>query len=130
MFMEMFVPQKQTYGTGREFLTASSTTIKKWDALKITAGYVDKAGVSDTAVFAVAEQSVTTDAGAHKTILCTLVSPEVEFLVDTKTQGTQAQVGTKVKLNNENSIDPTQATGGIFTILQVLPKKKAIGRFY
>ena len=126
----MFTPQKQTYGMGREFLTASSTTIKKGDTLKISAGYVDKAGATDTSVFAVAEQSVTTGASAHETILCTLISPEMEFLVDTKTQGTQAQVGTKVKLNNENSIDPAQATGGVFTILQVLPNKKAIGRFY
>lgn len=126
----MFVPQKQTYGMGREFLTASSTTIKKGDALKIIAGYVDKAGASDTAIFAVAEQSVTTGAGVHETILVTILSPEMEFLVDTKTQGTQAQVGTKVKLNDEVSVDPTQATGGVFTILQVLPNKKAIGRFY
>lgn len=124
----MFVSKKKTIGMSREFLTEVNTTIKKGDALKITAGYVAPAGASDT-VFAIAEEAITTLAGAHNPINCLLVNPELEFEVNTKTQATQAQVGTKVKLQDAGTVD-NATPAGVFTIIEVLPNKKAIGRFY
>ncbi|PZM87357.1 MAG: hypothetical protein DLD55_01765 [candidate division SR1 bacterium] len=124
----MFVSKKRTIGMSREFLTASNSSIKQGDALKINAGYVEPAGATD-AVFAIADETVTTTGGAHTPINCILVSPTLEFEVESKTQATQAQVGTKVKLQNAGSVDNAQ-TAGVFTIIEVLPNKKVIGRFY
>lgn len=124
----MFVSKKKTIGMSREFLTEANSTIKKGDALKIASGYVAPATATDV-VFAIAEETITTGAGLHNPINCLLVAPDLEFEVNSKTQATQAQVGTKVKLQDAGSVD-NAVVGGVFTIIEVLPNKKVIGRFY
>ena len=124
-----FVLNKHSSGKSREFLTASSTTIAKGDALVISSGYVTPAAATDTtpALVAIADEDVTTASGAHNKILATLLDPTLEFVVDCDDDVAQSQVGTSVKFKDKATAD-NGTTGGPILVLDVLPGKKILAK--
>jgi hypothetical protein len=66
-----FLESKHSSGKDREFLTASSTTIAKGDALVFSSGYLTPAAATDTSAnpIVIASEDVTTASGDHKKIL-------------------------------------------------------------
>jgi hypothetical protein len=111
-FKMAFLENKHSSGKSRTFLTASSTTIKKGDALTITSGYVTPVTASVTAnsPIVIAEKDVTTASGEHLELECILVDPTLEFLADTDAATAQAQVGASYKFKSAGVVD--NATAG------------------
>lgn len=125
-----FLESKHSSGKSREFLTASSTTIAKGDALVFSSGYLTPATASDTASnpIVIANEDVTTGSGEHKKILGVLVDPTLEFIADCDDATAQAQVGTSVKFKDKATVDNGTA-GGNIKIIEVYPNKKALVKF-
>lgn len=125
-----FVENKQSSGKDREFLTASSTTIAKGDALVFSSGYLTPATASDTSSkpVVIASEDVTTGADEHKKLLGLIVDPTMEFIVDCDDDVTQSQVGTLVKFKDKATAD-NGTTGGFIQIIAILPWKKALVKF-
>lgn len=125
-----FIESKHSSGKDREFLTASSTTIAKGDALVFSSGYLTPAAATDTAAnpIVIASEDVTTASGAHEKILWLLVDPTLEFIADCDDATAQAQVGTSVKFKDKATVDNGTA-GGNIKILAILPWKKALVKF-
>ena len=121
---------KHSSGKDREFLTASSTTIVKGDALVFASGYVTPATAANTAnnPIVIASEDVTTAAGEHKKILGLLVDPTLEFIADCDAATAQAQAGTSVKFKSAGVVDNATA-GGNIKIIEVYPNKKALVKF-
>lgn len=129
-----FLENKQSSGKSREFLTASSTTIAKWDALVFSSGYLTPATASNTAALSslpivIADEAVTTASGDHKKILGLIVDPTMEFIAPCDDDTAQSQVGTSVKFKDAGTVD-NGTTGGNIKILEILPWKKALVKFY
>lgn len=126
-----FIERIQSSGKSRTFLTASSTTIAKGDALVFSSGYLTPATASNTSdvPVVIAEESVTTASGAHEEIKGLLVDPTMEFIVDCDDDTAQSQVGTSVKFKDKATAD-NGTTGGNLKIIAVLPGKKAIVKIY
>lgn len=125
-----FLESKHSSGKDREFLTASSTTIAKWDALVFSSGYVTPAASTDTAAnpIVIASEDVVTGSGEHKKILGVLVDPTLEFIADCDGTTAQSQVGTSVKFKDAATID-NGTTGGNIKVIEVYPNKKALVKF-
>lgn len=126
-----FIERIQSSGKSRTFLTASSTTIAKGDALVFSSGYLTPATASNTSdvPVVIAEEAVTTASGAHEEIKGLLVDPTMEFIVDCDDDTAQSQVGTSVKFKDKATAD-NGTTGGNLKIIAVLPGKKAIVKIY
>lgn len=126
-----FIERIQSSGKSRTFLTASSTTIAKGDALVFDSGYLTPATASNTSdvPVVIAEEAVTTASGAHEEIKGLLVDPTMEFIVDCDDDTAQSQVGTSVKFKDKATAD-NGTTGGNLKIIAVLPGKKAIVKIY
>lgn len=126
-----FIENKQSSGKSREYLTASSTTIAKGSIVTFASGYVTPVTASITAgtPLALANEAVTTASGDHQKILCTLIDPTMEFLADCDIATAQAQVGGAYKFKDAVSVDNATA-GGSARIIEILPNKKAIVKFY
>ena len=125
-----FIERIQSSGKSRTFLTASSTTIAKGDALVFSSGYLTPAQATDTSAnpIVIAEEAVTTASGAHEEIKGLLVDPTMEFIADCDDDTAQAQVGTSVKFKDKATADNGTA-GGNIKIIGLLPGKKAIVKF-
>jgi len=125
-----FIERIQSSGKSRTFLTASSTTIAKGDALVFASGYLTPATATDTSAnpIVIAEEAVTTASGAHEEIKGLLVDPTMEFIVDCDDDTAQSQVGTSVKFKDKATAD-NGTTGGNIKIIGLLPGKKAIVKF-
>lgn len=125
-----FLESKHSSGKSREFLTASSTTIAKGDALVFSSGYLTPAAATDTAAnpIVIANEDVTTGAGEHKKILGVLVDPTLEFIADCDDATLQSQAGTSVKFKSAGVVDNGTA-GGNIKIIEVYPNKKALVKF-
>ena len=125
-----FLESKHSSGKSREFLTASSTTIAKGDALVFSSGYLTPAAATDTAAnpIVIANEDVSTGAGEHKKILGVLVDPTLEFLADCDQATTQAQVGGSYKFKSAGVVDNATA-GGNIKLVEFLPNKKALVKF-
>lgn len=125
-----FLESKHSSGKSREFLTASSTTIAKGDALVFSSGYLTPAAATDTAAnpIVIANEDVATGSGEHKKILGVLVDPTLEFIADCDDATAQAQVGTSVKFKSAGVVDNGTA-GGNIKIIEVYPNKKALVKF-
>ena len=125
-----FIENKHSSGKDREFLTASSTTIAKGDALVFSSGYLTPATASDTSAnpIVIASEDVETGAGAHKKILGVLADPTIEFIADCDDATAQSQVWTSVKFKDKATVD-NWTTGGNIKILAILPGKKALVKF-
>ena len=125
-----FLESKHSSGKDREFLTASSTTIAKGDALVFSSGYLTPATATDTAAnpIVIASEDVTTASGDHKKILWVLVDPTLEFIADCDDDTAQSQVGTSVKFKDKATVD-NGTTGGNIKVLAILPWKKALVKF-
>ena len=125
-----FIENKHSSGKDREFLTASSTTIAKGDALVFSSGYLTPATATDTSAnpIVIASEDVTTGSGEHKKILWVLADPTLEFIADCDDAVAQAQVGTSVKFKDKATADNGTA-GGNIKIIGLLPGKKAIVKF-
>lgn len=125
-----FIENKHSSGKDREFLTASSTTIVKGDALVFSSGYLTPATATDTSAnpIVIASEDVTTGAGEHKKILWVLVDPTLEFIADCDDAVDQSQVGTSVKFKDKATVDNGTA-GWNIKILAVFPWKKALVKF-
>ena len=102
-----FVENTHSSGKDREFLTASSTTIAKGDALVFSSGYLTPAAATDTAScpVVIASEDVTTASGEHKKILGLVADSSMEFIVDCDDNVAQAQVGTSVKFKDKATAD-------------------------
>jgi len=126
-----FIERIQSSGKSRVFLTASSTTIAKGDALVFSSGYLTPATATDTSAcpIVIAEEDVTTASGAHEEIKGLLVDPTMEFIVDCDDATAQSQVGTSVKFKDKATAD-NGTTGGNLKIIGLLPGKKAIVKIY
>lgn len=129
-----FLENKESSGKSREFLTASSTAINKGDALVFASGYLTPATASNTGVLSalpivIANESVTTASGAHNKILWLIVDPTMEFIAPCDDATAQSQVGTSVKFKDAGTVD-NGTTGGNIKILEILPWKKALVKFY
>ena len=126
-----FLENKESSGKSREFLTAANTTIAKGDALVFSSGYLTPATTSDTSAcpVVIANEAVTTGADAHNKILGLIVDSTMEFIVDCDADTAQSQVGTSVKFKNGWAIK-NDTTGGNVKIIEVLPWKKALVKFY
>ena len=126
-----FVENKQSSGKDREFLTASSTTIAKGDALVFSSGYLTPATASNTTTcpYVIASEDVTTGADEHKKILGLIVDSTMEFIADCDDTINQNQIGTAVKFKDKATVD-NGTSGGNITIIDVLPWKKALVKFY
>ena len=125
-----FLESKHSSGKDREFLTASSTTIAKGDALVFSSGYLTPATASDytSKPVVIASEDVSTGADAHKKILGLLVDPTMEFIVDCDDDTAQSQVGTLVKFKDKATLD-NGTTGGFIEVIEILPWKKALVKF-
>lgn len=125
-----FLENKHSSGKDREFLTASSTTIVKGDALVFSSGYLTPAAATDTAAnpIVIASEDVTTASGEHKKILGVLVDPTLEFLADCDAATAQSQAGGSYKFKSAGVVDNATAWGNI-KVIEVLPNKKAIVKF-
>lgn len=125
-----FLESKHSSGKDREFLTASSTTIAKGDALVFSSGYLTPAAATDTAAnpIVIASEDVTTASGEHKKILWVLADPTIEFIADCDDDVAQSQVGTSVKFKDKATVD-NGTTGGNIKVLAILPWKKALVKF-
>lgn len=125
-----FLESKHSSGKDREFLTASSTTIAKGDALVFSSGYLTPAAATDTAAnpIVIASEDVTTASGEHKKILGVLADPTIEFIADCDDDVAQSQVGTSVKFKDKATVD-NGTTGGNIKVLAILPWKKALVKF-
>ena len=125
-----FLESKHSSGKDREFLTASSTTIAKGDALVFSSGYLTPATASDytSKPVVIASEDVSTGADEHKKILGLLVDPTMEFIVDCDDDLAQSQVGTLVKFKDKATLD-NGTTGGFIQVIEVLPWKKALVKF-
>ena len=125
-----FIENKHSSGKDREFLTASSTTIAKGDALVFSSGYLTPAQATDTSAnpIVIASEDVTTGAGDHKKILGVLADPTIEFIADCDDNTAQSQVWTSVKFKDKATVD-NWTTGGNIKILAILPGKKALVKF-
>ena len=125
-----FIENKHSSGKDREFLTASSTTIAKGDALVFSSGYLTPATASDTSAnpIVIASEDVTTASGDHKKILGVLADPTIEFIADCDDDTAQSQVWTSVKFKDKATVD-NWTTGGNIKILAILPGKKALVKF-
>ena len=125
-----FLESKHSSGKDREFLTASSTTIAKGDALVFSSGYLTPATATDTAAnpIVIASEDVTTGSGEHKKILGVLVDSTLEFIADCDDATAQEQVGASVKFKDKATVD-NGTSGGNIKILAVLPWKKALVKF-
>lgn len=131
IYLQMaFLENKHSSGKDREFLTASSTTIVKGDALVFSSGYLTPATASNTDAnpIVIASEDVTTGADEHKKILGLLVDPTLEFIADCDDNTAQSQIGTSVKFKDKATVD-NGTTGGNIKILEILPGKKAIVKF-
>lgn len=126
-----FIESKHTSGKDREFLTASSTTIAKGDALVFSSGYLTPAAATDTSAcpVVIASEDVTTASGAHEKILGIVADPTIEFIADCDDAVAQSQVGTSVKFKDKATVD-NGTTGGNIKIIAVLPWKKALVKIY
>ena len=126
-----FIENKHSSGKSRVFLTASSTTIAKGDALVFSSGYLTPATASDTTAcpIVIAEEAVETGAWAHKEIKGLLVDPTMEFIVDCDDDTAQSQVGTSVKFKDKATAD-NGTTGGNIKVIAVMAGKKALVKFY
>ena len=96
-------------------LTASSTTIAKWDALAFASGYVQRATSSTAEIKYVADQSVVTAGWAHTEILC-VPADWVRFIGDTNSTITQALAWTKVDLTDHDTINEGATTTKVFFV--------------
>lgn len=125
-----FIERIQSSGKSRVFLTASSTTIAKGDALVFSSGYLTPAAATDTSAnpIVIAEEDVTTGSWDHKEIKGLLVDPTMEFIADCDDATAQAQVWTSVKFKDKATADNGTAWGNI-KIIGLLPGKKAIVKF-
>lgn len=125
-----FLESKHSSGKDREFLTASSTTIAKGDALVFSSGYLTPATASNytSEPVVIASEDVSTAAGDHKKILWILVDPTLEFIVDCDDDLAQSQIGTLVKFKDKATLD-NGTTGGFIEIISILPWKKALVKF-
>ena len=125
-----FLESKHSSGKDREFLTASSTTIAKGDALVFSSGYLTPATASNYTAepVVIASEDVSTAAGDHKKILWILVDPTLEFIVDCDDSVEQSQIGTLVKFKDKATLD-NGTTGGFIQIIEILPWKKALVKF-
>ena len=125
-----FLESKHSSGKDREFLTASSTTIAKGDALVFSSGYLTPATASDytSKPVVIASEDVSTASGDHKKILWILVDPTLEFIVDCDDDLAQSQIGTLVKFKDKATLD-NGTTGGFIEIIAILPWKKALVKF-
>lgn len=126
-----FIENKHSSGKSRVFLTASSTTIAKGDALVFSSGYVTPAQATDTSAcpIVIAEEDVTTASGAHEEIKCLVCDSTMEFIADCDDNTAQSQVGTSVKFKDKATVD-NGTTGGNIKIIAVLPWKKALVKIY
>lgn len=125
-----FLESKHSSGKDREFLTASSTTIAKGDALVFSSGYLTPATASNytSEPVVIASEDVSTASGDHKKILWILVDPTLEFIVDCDDDLAQSQIGTLVKFKDKATLD-NGTTGGFIQIIEILPWKKALVKF-
>ena len=125
-----FLESKHSSGKDREFLTASSTTIAKGDALVFSSGYLTPATASNYTAepVVIASEDVATGADAHNRILWILVDPTLEFIVECDDNTAQSQVGTLVKFKDKATLD-NGTTGGFIQIIEILPWKKALVKF-
>lgn len=125
-----FLENKQGSGKDREFLTASSTTIAKGDALVFSSGYLTPAAATDTSAnpIVIASEDVTTASGEHKKILGIVADPTIEFIADCDDAVAQEQVGASVKFKDKATVDNGTA-GGNIKIIAILPWKKALVKF-
>ena len=126
-----FIERIQSSGKSRTFLTASSTTIAKGDALVFSSGYLTPATATDTSAcpIVIAEEAVVTASGAHEEIKGLVVDPTMEFIVDCDDDTAQSQVWTSVKFKDKATAD-NGTTGGNLKIIGLLPGKKAIVKIY
>lgn len=114
-----FKPIRYDSGSLDTALTASSTTITKYDALSFASGYVQRATSSTTQVHAVAMESITTAGGAH-TAIQILWTIGVEFLADCTNNSAQVDVGNTHDLTDHVKLANGTSSNDVFLVKDVV----------
>jgi len=115
-----FTPITRDSGKSRALEMAASTTITKGDALKFdTNGFVVPSVSTDAEVLFSADETKTSAAASNPLINVTQVR-ETEYIADTASNTTQAQVGDKVDLASATTLANTASSNDVFLITDLV----------
>lgn len=127
-----FKPIREDCGETDSLKMQASTTISKYQALGFASGYLVPATSGSTEVKYISLEDKVTGAGETPEILVLAVSEETQFIADTSTNTSQANVGTKVDLSTGLVLNVGATTNKVFFVRKVFGSasdKKVIGSF-
>lgn len=127
-----FTPIRRDSGVSRPYLTASSTTITKNQALVFSSGYVTPATSSAWEVFLVANKWIVTPSATHYELQCTnTYAWNVEFEALTSITPVQAtHCGNKYDLTDWNTVNLSFSTNAVFLVTSIKDATNKIVRWY
>lgn len=127
-----FIPIREDCGYTDNMKMQASTTILKNQAQVFASGYLVPATNASTEVKYVSLEAKTTAGGETPEILTIATNEEMEFLADTSTNTSQANVGTKCDLADGLTINVGATTNKVFFVKKVVgapANRKVIGYF-
>jgi len=129
----VFTPMRRDGGATRQYLTASSTTITKYQALVFSSGYVTPATSSAAECFLVANEAITTAGAAHTAIKCLNTNAAcISFEAKTNITPVQAtHCGNKYDLTDGNTVNLSFSTNSVFLVTYIKSAAdKLVGGFF
>lgn len=118
-------------GNLRKFKMASSTTIVANSFLTFASGLLTNATATTDELLVIARESKTSGAGETPEILCELLTPDIDIVVDTTGDTSQALVGTKIDLTNATTANQAGVAKKVLLVVGLQGKpsdRKAIVR--